>query len=142
MFSLFYKKNDGFSLVETMSGIVILTIALFPALGYFTNSVQFVHQTEIRSQAMDIAADTMEYFKKEAKNNFSGIDSKADEFNNTNDGGTGIIDNYDSFTEYDIDVITSDTGIGNNKKITVEVNWNNGQKNVQLTSLIRGVLNE
>jgi len=134
----FFKKSDGFSLVETMSSIVILTIAIFPALGYFTNSINLVHQTEIRSQAMDMAVDTMEYFKMTSQNEALGLSKQANEFStNTSDIENEIINSYDKFIDdYDIDVIF-DSGIGNNKKITAIVYWDNDKKNYQLTSLVR-----
>ncbi|CCU79389.1 hypothetical protein HSACCH_01296 [Halanaerobium saccharolyticum subsp. saccharolyticum DSM 6643] len=137
MFS-FFKKSDGYSLVETMSSIVILTIAIFPALGYFTNSINLVHQTEIRSQAMDMAVDTMEYFKMTSQNEALSLSTQVNKFStNTSDIENEIINSYDKFTDdYDIDVIF-DSGIGNNKKITATVYWDNDKKNYQLTSLVR-----
>lgn len=135
MFSCF-KKSDGFSLVETMSSIVILTIAIFPALGYFTNSIDLVHQTEIRSQAMDIAVDTMEYFKMTSQNEALDINTKINEFNANGTSETNIINTYDSFTDdYNIEVFL--TEVGTLDKIKVQVLWNSGSKNVELTSLIR-----
>jgi Tfp pilus assembly protein PilV len=135
MFSCF-KKSDGFSLVETMSSIVILTIAIFPALGYFTNSINLVHQTEIRSQAMDMAVDTMEYFKMTSKNESLDINTAVDNFANNGTNETNIINTYDQFIDdYNIEVSLTDNGAL--EKINVRVLWNDGSKNVELTSLVR-----
>jgi len=132
----FFKKSDGFSLVETMSSIVILTIAIFPALGYFTNSINLVHQTEIRSQAMDMAADTMEYFKMASQNEALDINTAADDFANNGTSETNIINTYDQFIDdYNIEVSLTDNGAL--EKIKVRVLWNDGSKNVELTSLLR-----
>ena len=132
----FFKKSDGFSLVETMSSIVILTIAIFPALGYFTNSINLVHQTEIRSQAMDMAVDTMEYFKMASQNEALDINTAADDFANNGTSETNIINTYDQFIDdYNIEVSLIDNGAL--EKIKVRVLWNDGSKNVELTSLVR-----
>lgn len=139
MFSCF-KKSEGFSLVETMSSIVILTIAIFPALGYFTNSINFVHQTEIRSQAMDIAVDTMEHFKMAHQmayqNESFDISDEVNNFENNGSSETNIINTYDTFID-DYDIEVSLTDIGALAKIKVSVLWNNSSKNVELTSLVR-----
>lgn len=137
MFSCF-KKSEGFSLVETMSSIVILTIAIFPALGYFTNSINFVHQTEIRSQAMDIAVDTMEHLKMVSQD--ESLDTnEADYFPINEISETNIINTYDLFTD-DYNIEVSLTDIGALDKIKVRVLWNNNTKNVELTSLVRDVV--
>ena len=132
----FFKKSDGFSLVETMSSIVILTIAIFPALGYFTNSINLVHQTEIRSQAMDMAVDTMEYFKMTSQNEALDINDAADDFANNGTSETNIINTYDQFTD-DYNIEVSLTAAGTLEKIKVRVLWNDGSKNVELSSLVR-----
>lgn len=134
MFSKLLNNSTGYSLVETMTAVVILTIAIFPALGYFTNSIGFVHQTEIRSQAMDIASDTMENFKSEAKNNWSNLNSAADNFTINN-----LVDNYNYFVDdYNIDVKISDTElIEDVKDVTVTISWHNGANNLSLSSLLR-----
>jgi len=135
MFSCF-KKSDGFSLVEAMSAIVILTIAIFPALGYFTNSIDFVNQTEIRSQAMDIAVDTMEHFKMASQNESVDINIESNNFLTNGTSETNIINAYDLFTD-DYNIEVSLTGIGDLNKVEVRVLWNDGSKNVELTSLVR-----
>jgi len=134
MFSKLLNNSAGYSLVETMSAVVILTIAIFPALGYFANSVGFVHQTEIRSQAMDIASDTMETFKSESKNNWSNLNSEADNFTINN-----LVDKYDFFVDdYSIQVNVSDTElIEDVKDIKVTISWNGGANNLSLSSLLR-----
>jgi Tfp pilus assembly protein PilV len=140
MFVKLLDNSEGFSLIETMAGIILLTIAIFPALGYFTNSVDFVHQTEIRSQAMDIAADTMEYFQAEAQNNWSDINTKSDSF--SLDDLVTFEAQYDDnllIDDYTIDIyLTENEVVEGNKKISVRVLWNNDSKSVQLNSLLRG----
>jgi len=139
MFLKLKNNNDGFSLVEAMSGIVILTIALFPALGYFTNSIGFVHQTEIRSQAMDIAEDTMEYFKMEAKNDWSELNTAADNFSVDNGVGKNILAGYSNFNDdYLITVeIPESDFVENIKSIDITVSWDSGENNVELSSFLR-----
>lgn len=134
MFSKLLNNSAGYSLVETMSAVVILTIAIFPALGYFANSVGFVHQTEIRSQAMDIASDTMENFKSESKNNWSNLNSEADSYTINN-----LADKYDFFVDdYNIEVKVSATElIEDVKDIKVTISWNDGANNLSLSSLLR-----
>ena len=67
------KQSSGFSLVEVMAAIVILTLAFFPIIAYFTNSLGFVTQREILSEANDITVNTMEYLKKEAENTWNNL---------------------------------------------------------------------
>lgn len=143
MLKMFFKKTDGFSLVESMSAIVILTIALLPALGYFGSSVDMVHQVETRSQAMDIAVDTMEYFKMKAKNDWSEINTAATDFSKAdNQQKINFLSTYNQnifADEYNIEVEVSESNIiGNVKDITVNVKWNNDQSQLSLSSLLRG----
>jgi len=67
------KESSGFSLIEVMAAIVILTLAFFPVIAYFTNSIGFVTQREILSEANDITVNTMEYLKKESEKNWDDL---------------------------------------------------------------------
>lgn len=57
------KQSSGFSLIKVLVAIVILTVAFFPIVGYFTNSIGFVSQSEKLFQAHDIAVESLEILK-------------------------------------------------------------------------------
>jgi prepilin-type N-terminal cleavage/methylation domain-containing protein len=82
------KQSSGFSLIEVMAAIVILTIAFFPIIAYFTNSIGFVSQSEDLAEANNIAVNTIEFLKKKSETDWDNLDSY------TYDSGITVAVNY------------------------------------------------
>jgi len=82
------NKSSGFSLVEVMAAIVILTIAFIPIIAYFTNSIGFVSQREDLAEANNIAVNTIEFLKKKSETDWDNLDSY------TYDSGITVAVNY------------------------------------------------
>jgi prepilin-type N-terminal cleavage/methylation domain-containing protein len=82
------NKSSGFSLIEVMAAIVILTIAFFPIIAYFTNSIGFVSQREDLAEANNIAVNTIEFLKKKSETDWDNLDSY------TYDSGITVAVNY------------------------------------------------
>lgn len=55
--------EEGFTLVEILAALIILSVAVLPIVNYFANTIGIVHQSETMSQAADIALGTMEILK-------------------------------------------------------------------------------
>ncbi|MFW6029778.1 MAG: type IV pilus modification PilV family protein, partial [Halanaerobiales bacterium] len=142
------KQSSGFSLIEVMAAIVILTVAFFPIMAYFTNSIGFVTQREVLSQANNLAVDSIEYLNKEANENSS------DFFSTANDHDISYFSNYDLLKDYNIVVniehFDKDLNVYSNlssiaeedileslKKISVNVSWDNNSKNYKLETIVR-----
>ena len=126
------KKEEGFTLIEIVVSILILSIIIIATSSYFSNSVRFVQQTSIRSQALLIARMTIEEIKNEATE-FEDWDDLASELR-TIDIADDIFGNFDLLTnDYDIIIAISDIET-DLKMIEVKVNWDSS--NVQLETLI------
>jgi len=82
------NKSSGFSLVEVLVAIVVLTIAFFPIIAYFTNSIGFVSQREDLAEANNIAVNTIEFLKKKSETDWDNLDSY------TYDSGITVAVNY------------------------------------------------
>jgi len=82
------NKSSGFSLIEVMAAIVILTIAFIPIIAYFTNSIGFVSQREDLAEANNIAVNTIEFLKKKSETDWDNLDSY------TYDSGITVAVNY------------------------------------------------
>lgn len=133
-------NQKGFTLIEIIVVIFILGIAFVPILNYFTNSVGFVREVEVRSQALNIAGDAVESVKakssdwddlEEYVNNLS-----IDEFSNNYDllANFGISGNLNSFDFNDDGVEGSDDDeIG--MQLDITVSWNDSSETV--STLIR-----
>ena len=148
-----YKNNEGFTLIEIIVAIVILSLAIIPILSYFIQSIDIVDQTENHSQALDIAIDSTEYFRNIIENDsysdLTNLQVKMDDFseafnNNTNDNE---LSNYDKFTNYILDINAEEKDVyadNNNKgdnntliKITVDISWDDGKRDMKLDTLVR-----
>lgn len=141
-----FKECDGFTLIEILAAIFIIGIAIVPMLNYFTNSIVFVKETEIRSQAVTIAGDAVEIIRDNAKDNWDNLDTVVDEF--TIGDISAVSSDYDFITTFNINgelysfdfdgngaVTTADDDIGRQLEITVS--WDSGNKEEVITTLIR-----
>jgi prepilin-type N-terminal cleavage/methylation domain-containing protein len=142
------NRIEGFTLIELVLAIVILSLAIIPILGFFINSIGIVDQTETHSQALDIAVDTTEYFKNVIENQMDSsnptyltdlqaiMDEFANDFNN--DTVDNKLANYELFTNYilTIDANNVDTDL-ELVKVTVDISWDSGDRNIKLNTLVR-----
>ena len=141
------KQSSGFSLVEVLVAIVVLTVAFFPIITYFTNSIGFVSQSERLAQAHDIAVDSLELIKNGDFNDQSDINVINSNIQNS------LSNNYDLFIEdYEIDlslnyldhdlnklssVAAGDVYLEDLRLVTILIRWNNDQNSYSLDSIIR-----
>lgn len=125
------SDSRGFTLIEILLGITIITVALIPILNYFINSTELVHRSEIRSQALKLARDSMELIKAEAAEDWTNLTNYLNEFSMANLYDSAVYE-YDLLSQYDIttseqgfdfngDGIINDSNLG--RKISVTVSW-------------------
>ncbi|SHM24196.1 type IV pilus modification PilV family protein [Halanaerobium congolense] len=140
------KESSGFSLIEVMAAIVILTLAFFPVIAYFTNSIGFVTQREILSEANDITVNTMEYLKKESEKNwddllFTSLDNYSfgdyKYFSKDNLITNSTIEYY----VYELDegsyvLVSSDQNDADFARVTLRLTWDDN-KDYILTSVLK-----
>jgi type II secretory pathway pseudopilin PulG len=127
------SDKEGFTLVDVMLGITILSLALLPFMVFFANSTRIVHNTEIRSQALKIARDALEIIKGKTEYDWSFLDNlNAFCINNIYDSAT---QDYDLLVDYTLTAAylsgydfngdgntTNDLDLG--RKVIVTVGWN------------------
>jgi len=140
------KQSSGFSLIEVMAAIVVLTVAFFPIVGYFTNSIGFVTQRGVLTEANDITVNTMEYLKKESENNWN--DLLVTSLENYNFGEyqyfnkSNLIDNSNiEYFSYELngsnyELTASDQSNAAFAKVTLRLIWDDN-KEYLLTSILK-----
>ena len=113
------NSKDGFSMIELLVGISILSIALVPIAGFFINNTRMVNDTEEKSQALDLAERVLEDLKGTA-----AMDNTSKTFTERLNDTADTWSNK-SLDGYEIDVIVQDyKGEEDLQKLTVEVSWN------------------
>jgi prepilin-type N-terminal cleavage/methylation domain-containing protein len=65
--NFYWSGNFGFSLIEVMVGLVILTIAFIPLTGLITAHYKQIADAGIKITALDLAQRKMEEFKSKKK---------------------------------------------------------------------------
>jgi len=147
------NKKEGFTLIEIVLAIVILSLAIIPILGFFINSIGIVDQTETHSQALDIAVDSTEYFRNIVENDsysdIGNLNDLMEEFtiafnNNTSDNE---LSKYNKFTDYVLDITAEELDVYNDTnnngenntliKLSVDISWDSGNRNIKLNTLVR-----
>lgn len=144
--------EDGFTLVEVLAALIILTVAVLPIVNYFTNTIGIVHQSEKMSQAADIALGTIEILKSGELEDDLNIDMTAGE---PSDSTEAAIYNYvdsgfDEFADYTIEIdlyyLSTDLSTSYStepvdynedlRKIEVKVSWPDDNEYI-LDSIVR-----
>ncbi len=70
----YYKREDGFSLVEVLLATLILC-AVIPLTNYFINSMKTNNKTELQQTANYVAQKYMEEYKAKSLNEYATIDN-------------------------------------------------------------------
>lgn len=80
--------NDGFSIVEAMVAVVILSIIFIPITNSFLSSIKASHETEVMQEATSTAQTMMEVFKEKSLlelyhtyNHTTDVDMESDVWN-------------------------------------------------------------
>ncbi len=114
-------NNSGFTLIEVMIAMVILTIGLLGTAALITEIIRGNQISNRVTTATTLAQDKMEEIKG------SGYDSAADETDNYN-----TIDDYPLYKR-DVVVVPLGTGM---KEITVIVYWDSDNSQVELQTIL------
>ncbi|MCK8816851.1 prepilin-type N-terminal cleavage/methylation domain-containing protein [Natroniella sulfidigena] len=118
-----FSKEEGFSLLEMVIGIAILSIVLIPTLSFFSSSLSFIGRTDQRTQALNVGQQMMEELKAQ---DFEGLEDKEK---------TKEVGNF-SF-DLDIEVEEEPDALEDIKKVTVTVSWeDDDSQKIELVTLI------
>lgn len=128
------KSEDGFTFIEILVAVVLLSIIIVPMLTAYTNLVQNSASVDRRDKAFDIAqhaADHFTYLYRE------GNDNTNDEIDDWNDGAWKDDFDFDGLDEYDLEIneVSEDEGF---ILLEIEVSWQQKDKeqSVQLETLV------
>jgi type IV pilus modification protein PilV len=135
-----FNVEKGFSLVEVLIALVILTVAVFPIINYFTNSISIVHQSETMSQAADIAVDVMEILKNgDIETGTLNIDMSGSAPLDLDSLESAIythISEYDQFADYEAKIeISTISDYANIRLISLTISWDDND--YLLESIVR-----
>lgn len=144
--------EEGFTLVEILAALIILSVAVFPIVNYFANTIGIVHQSETRSQAADIALGTMEILKSGELDTDLNINMSAGEPSDPTAAAVYkyVNSGFDEFADYTIEIdlyyLSTDLSTAYStepvdynedlRKIEVKVNWPENNEYI-LDSLVR-----
>jgi type II secretory pathway pseudopilin PulG len=90
------KTNGGFTLVETVLGVMIMSIALGACILSFSMAMRSVNTAGNQMAALHYARDWIEVLRT---NSFSGLSAGSGVFTNGNLYGSYIVTNIDSNTK-------------------------------------------
>jgi Tfp pilus assembly protein PilV len=142
-----FKNESGYSLLEVMVAIMLLTLAIIPMVGMFDAGLRAATQGGDYDKARALANKQIETAK-----NLSYQDAR-DKFpvgSSTPDAGTGVYESSDqtdadfpgftykvrkSYAKLGSTEITEDAGSRTMMKVTVTVNWGGG-KSYSTTGLV------
>ena len=130
------KNEKGFTLIEVIVSVVILSIlavSFVPLFGFsFTNIFSYGE----RDKAMSVASNIMEelYAEQPLEEEFSVTDIAGIEDNND----YFIYNGENEFKLEKDEVLVVDSADITGYKATIEVPYKNGERHVKLTSFVRG----
>jgi prepilin-type N-terminal cleavage/methylation domain-containing protein len=142
MHRFFSVQEEGFTLIEVMLGITIISVILIPVLYNFSYSTKIIHEIEISSQALKLLNNAIEMIKAEASNNWSNLDSYVNTITLED-----IALSYDLLvSDYNLTVFLSgydfnSDGDNSNdnetgRKLSVSIDWDNGVEVLNIDTLI------
>lgn len=109
------KKNKGFTLIEVLISMIILTVLLLGLLGALAKAIDLNVRNYLRDEAVKIAQEKLEEYRNIGFDNVvSGNSTLSVPFRNNNYTFT-LNSNVDDFSDF--------------KKITLTVNWSYKGKN-------------
>lgn len=140
-----YKNEGGFTLIEVMISISILTIGLLAVASMQMSAIRGNNMSDNTTCALALAEDKMEellglsYSHADLANDpAAGNDSDLDSIVNVDHEEAGIGENGLSPGHFRrIWNIADNTPMSNNKTITVIVTWNEDKHKVSLSSIKR-----
>lgn len=132
------KQDTGFTLIEVLLTIVIIAVVFISISGYFANSVVFTHQIGKRSQAVKIAADTMENIKLVCINDWDALNlSYYCKIDNLIDSDYSLkADDFKLDSQITGNIDIDGDGNDDGRLITVVVSWDDSNKQIELKSLV------
>jgi len=114
------KNNRGFTLIEIVISIAIISIVGIAILGFYANSSQIIKEADIRERALMIAQQELEK-------------TKALSYDNIDTTGYNNISGGDGFSDFEVKRTVNNIN-STLKKITIEVRWDS--KSIDLRSYI------
>lgn len=133
---VFSKDDSGFTLIEILIAITILSVALIGMAGLLTTNVKSISRGKYQLIGLNLAQEQLESLKMEATNNFAAANITptlplSDPIARTGweaqeiGGAPGALLNFTGFTRetYIIDRADLVTGVVNLKDIAVVVEW-------------------
>ncbi|MBM7556891.1 type IV pilus modification PilV family protein [Halanaerobacter jeridensis] len=127
-----YNCEAGFSMIELLVGISILSIALVPIAGFFVNNTRMVNDIDQQSQALNLAKRVIEDLKGTAvqadklNQDFTTQLEAAEESWNQKTP-KDLQNELDVQGQYQIEVTLENHSGSDLKEVTVEVFWNSNQ---------------
>ena len=132
------KNNKGFTLVEVLISIVILSIIIFSFLHLFGSGFISIFSMGIKDRALAEASDIMEkiYNKQEAEGGLSGISEIEGIINEISPS----LEFFDSYSISEILPFENNNDDIKGYKVTINVTFQSGdvERQASLTSFFRG----
>lgn len=128
----YLQSKKGMSLIEVMVGIAILAIALIPIMNYFASSTKMIHETGLRTQAVNLAKAKMEELKAKSFGELRSLEGSV------KTADYGDITDYTNFKRK-VKVQNLDYDAGKEtvtEKVKVTVYWDNDKRHVTLETII------
>jgi hypothetical protein len=135
------KSESGYSLVEVMASIMILTIAIIPIVGMFDTGLKTAVLGGDYDGARALANQKMEEIKALPYNRPGGAtDSVVEKYSPDAANVTGSSDIYSWSvdTDYVNEALETSTTEKSRMRVTVTVTWDGGSKSITTAGLVTG----
>jgi len=130
-----YNREEAFTLIEVLVTIVVVSLSCLYFVNYFSDSITYTNQAEMRDQAIKLATNTIENIREDAVNDWSSL--------NLSDYDNSLIDtSYSLKTNFIINTVLDNTsdidsdGTDDVMAITITVSWDSGNHQVALSTLV------
>ena len=116
------KKTKGFTLIEMLVGIIVISIISVGAFEFFRHCRRFIVDAELRLSAVNFSRETMEGHSWNTE--IAETEDWQDDRDLPAGGefGSRLYDEYDGARQYKVETKTGTTG--DYKIIEVKVSWN------------------